>query len=82
MWEYTDQSVCYPQGIAVDEDSNVYIASNGNNDITVLSSNGNHAKKLLDKDNGIDKPFGLAFDVKKGKLVVANYSNPALYALY
>ncbi|CAG2251729.1 unnamed protein product [Mytilus edulis] len=49
MWEYTDQSVCSPQGIALDKDSNVYIASNGNHSITVLSSDGKHAKSCLTK---------------------------------
>ncbi|XP_052098621.1 E3 ubiquitin/ISG15 ligase TRIM25-like [Mytilus californianus] len=82
MWEYKDQSVCSPQGIAVDKDSNVYIASNDNHSITVLSSDGKQARKLLEQDDGIDNPFGLAFDVNKGKLIVANYSESAVYALY
>ncbi|CAG2192556.1 unnamed protein product [Mytilus edulis] len=81
MWEYKDQLVRYPRGIAVDKDLNVYIASPGNNSIVVLSSDGKQARKLLDKDDGIGNPFGLAFDVKKENLLVANYHEPALYRL-
>ncbi|VDI74254.1 Hypothetical predicted protein [Mytilus galloprovincialis] len=81
MWEYKDQLVSSPRGIDVDKDLNVYIASSGNNDIVVLSSDGKQARKLLDKDNGIGSPFGLVFDVKKENLLVANYYEPALYRL-
>ncbi|CAC5355260.1 unnamed protein product [Mytilus coruscus] len=82
MWEYKDQSVCSPQGISVHKDSKVYIASSYNYSIIELSSDGKEARKLLDKDDGIDNPNGLAFDVNKGKLIVANYSESAVYELY
>ncbi|VDI74255.1 Hypothetical predicted protein [Mytilus galloprovincialis] len=81
MWEYKDQLVCSPQGIAVDKNSNVYIAPYGNTSIIVLSSDGKHARKLLRSDDRISQPYGLAFDVKKEKLLVANYDEPALYSL-
>ncbi|XP_063435945.1 uncharacterized protein LOC134716863 [Mytilus trossulus] len=81
MWEYKDQLVRSPRGISVDKDSNVYIASSGNNSIIVLSSDGKKARKLLGNDNGICQPFGLALDVKKENLLVANFYEPALYRL-
>ncbi|VDH97213.1 Hypothetical predicted protein [Mytilus galloprovincialis] len=81
MWEYKDQLVSYPRGISVDKDSNVYIASPGNNSIIVLSPDGKQARKLLGKDDGIDNPFGLAFNVTKDKLLVANNNGPILYEL-
>ncbi|XP_063435946.1 uncharacterized protein LOC134716864 [Mytilus trossulus] len=81
MWEYKDQLVSFPRGLAVDKDSNVYIASSGNNSIIVLSSDGKKARKLLGNDNGICQPFGLALDVKKENLLVANHNVPALYRL-
>ncbi|VDI04288.1 Hypothetical predicted protein [Mytilus galloprovincialis] len=81
MWEYKDQLVRSPRGISVDKDLNVYIASSGNNSIIVLSSDGKQARKLLEKDDGIGNPYGLAFDVKKEILLVAYYMEPALYRL-
>ncbi|XP_071169026.1 transcription intermediary factor 1-alpha-like [Mytilus edulis] len=81
MWEYKDQLVSSPRGIDVDKDSNVYIASYGNDSIIVLSSDGKQARKLLGSDDGISKPYGLAFDTKKENLLVANYYGPALYRL-
>ncbi|CAC5389314.1 unnamed protein product [Mytilus coruscus] len=80
MWEYKDQSVRFPLGISVDKDSNVYIASSGNDSIIALSSDGKEARKLLGSDDGI-RPYGLAFDVKKEKIIVAYYDGPALYGL-
>ncbi|XP_071171097.1 uncharacterized protein [Mytilus edulis] len=81
MWEYKDQLVQSPRGVSVDKDSNVYIASAGNDSIIVLSSDGKQAKKVLGIEDGIRCPFGLAFDLKKGKLIVVNYDAPALYGL-
>ncbi|XP_063435924.1 E3 ubiquitin/ISG15 ligase TRIM25-like [Mytilus trossulus] len=82
MWEYKDQSVCSRYSIAVDKDSNVYIASSDNHSIFVLSSDGKHVRKLLGKDDGINHPHGLAFDVNKGKLIVMMHSESAVYELY
>ncbi|XP_052101422.1 uncharacterized protein LOC127735315 [Mytilus californianus] len=81
LWEYKDQSVRSPRGISVDKDSNVYIASASNNSIIVLSSDGKEARKLLGSDDGINQSYALAFDVKKEKLIVANYHGPILYGL-
>ncbi|VDI66257.1 Hypothetical predicted protein [Mytilus galloprovincialis] len=81
MWEYKDQLVSSPRGIDVDKNLNIYIASNGNNSVVVLSPDGKQARKLLGKDDGIGRPFGLAFDVKKENLLVVNFVEPAFYRL-
>lgn len=82
LLEYKDQSVHYPQGLAVDSESNVYIASSDNNSIIVLSSVGKQARKLLVNVDGICNPYALAFVVTKEKLIVANYDGPSLYGFY
>ncbi|CAG2214383.1 unnamed protein product [Mytilus edulis] len=81
IWENKDQCIRSPRGISVDKDSNVYIASSGNNSIVVLSPDGKQARKLLQEDDGISELFGLAFDVKKENVLVANDCKPALYSL-
>ncbi|VDI41073.1 Hypothetical predicted protein [Mytilus galloprovincialis] len=81
IWEYKDQFIRFPRGISVDKDSNVYIASSGNNSIVVLLWDGKQARTLLGEDDGIMNPFGLAFDVKNENLLVANYREPALYKI-
>ncbi|XP_071168981.1 E3 ubiquitin-protein ligase TRIM71-like [Mytilus edulis] len=81
IWENKEQLIRSPRGISVDKDSNVYITSFGNKSIVVLSPDGKQARKLLGKDDGIGDPFGLAFDVKKENLLVANYMELALYSL-
>lgn len=81
MWENTDQLVQFPRGIAVDTNSNIYLASSGYNTILLLSSDGKQARKLLVGDARINNPFGLAFDEKKEKLLVCEYDGPILYSL-
>lgn len=81
MWEYEDQSVSSPYGIAVDKDSNVYLTSCGSHSIIVLSSDGKQVRKVLGKEDGIYNLFGLAFDVRKEVLLVANFDGPLLYEL-
>ncbi|XP_052098619.1 uncharacterized protein LOC127733297 [Mytilus californianus] len=72
IWECLNESICKPQGISVDKDYNVYIASYGNNSLFVLSADGNQSRKLGDHRDGIDLPYGLAFDRKKEKLTLTN----------
>ncbi|XP_052087115.1 uncharacterized protein LOC127724235 [Mytilus californianus] len=81
IWEYADQSVPSPYGIAVDKGLNVYIASQSSNSIFVLSSDGKQARKLLGHNEGVNTPYGLAFDVTKEKIIVVNNFDAKLYGL-
>lgn len=81
LWEYKDQSKSDLYGIAVDKDSNVYVASNDNHSIIVLSSDGKQTRKLLGRFEGIFSPRGLAFDLKKEHLLVTDSDSAKLYGL-
>ncbi|CAG2238552.1 unnamed protein product [Mytilus edulis] len=78
VWEYKDESVVESvYGVAVDNDSNVYVVSNENNSIVVLSPDGKHACRLLGRLNGIQCPCGIYFDKRRNILLVTNLCGTA-----
>ncbi|CAG2206650.1 unnamed protein product [Mytilus edulis] len=78
VWEYTDESILKSvHGVAVDNDSNVYVVSNENDSIVVLSPDGKHARRLLTNENGIQQPYGIYFDKGRNILMVTNVYGPA-----
>ncbi|CAG2252224.1 unnamed protein product [Mytilus edulis] len=78
VWEYTDESILKSvHGVAVDNDSNVYVVSNRNDSIVVLSPDGKQARRLLAKENGIQHPYGIYFDKGRNILMVTNLFGPA-----
>ncbi|CAC5399795.1 unnamed protein product [Mytilus coruscus] len=73
LWEFKDESVIKtPYGITVDNNFNVYVVSNGNNSIIVISRDGKHARRLLGKGNGVNDPTCLHIDKNRNVLMVGN----------
>lgn len=73
LWEYNNNSVIsHPLGIAVDNSSNVYVASSDNNSVVVLSPDGNKSRTLLTEEDGIYKPTALHYNRSNNRLIVAN----------
>ena len=63
--------------MAVDIDLNVYVASEGNNSVVVISPDGKRCRTVLRKLDGIDNPFAICFDKVKNNLVVCNCNGTA-----
>ena len=63
--------------MAVDIDLNVYVASEGNNRVVVISSDGKRCRTVLRKLDGIANPFAICFDKVKNNLVVCNCNGTA-----
>lgn len=77
LWDYKDDSVFkFPVGIAVDNSSNLYIASYDKNCVEVLPSDRKRRRTLLNEKDGIEKPWTLHFDKSKNQLIVANIQGP------
>ena len=78
LWEFQDVAIIRdPRGVAVDRDLNVYVASEGNNGVVVISPDGKRCRTVLRKLDGIDNPFAICFDKVKNNLVVCNYNGTA-----
>ncbi|CAC5403663.1 unnamed protein product [Mytilus coruscus] len=77
LWQFKNTSVMLgPTGIAVDSNSNVYVASYSYNCVIVLSSDGQKFKKILSSKDGLLFPRAICFDEMKNNLLVANIEQP------
>ncbi|CAG2198915.1 unnamed protein product [Mytilus edulis] len=77
-WQYVDQSmVNVPLGITVDKYENVYVISNGNNSVVLITSDGKHARKILEEKDGIVCPYCVHFDPNQNNLLVACFNGGA-----
>ncbi|XP_063431447.1 uncharacterized protein LOC134714133 [Mytilus trossulus] len=71
-WEYNDKSFLKDiRGVTTDKDANVYIASNGNNSIVVISQDGKHARCLIREEDGLSQPFGIYLDKTRNNLLIS-----------
>ena len=78
LWEFQDVAIIRePRGVAVDKDLNVYVASEGNNCVVLISPDGKRCKTVLEKSDGIYRPTAIYFDKVKNNLVVCNENGTA-----
>ncbi|XP_071135680.1 E3 ubiquitin-protein ligase TRIM71-like [Mytilus edulis] len=79
IWAYKDDvNMKNPQGISVDNSGNVFVASEGSNNVTIISPDGSCAKQILDNKDGSAEPRVLHYDRSTNQLLVAN-ANGTVY---
>ncbi|VDI51662.1 Hypothetical predicted protein [Mytilus galloprovincialis] len=77
LWKFHNTSAIFqPTGIAVDYNSNVYVASYAFCSVIVVSSDGKQFKKIISIKNGLCQPRALHFDETNSTLIVANRDQP------
>ncbi|VDI82375.1 Hypothetical predicted protein, partial [Mytilus galloprovincialis] len=77
IWTYKDDNILHGiRGVTVDSYSNVYMVSQFNNSVVVLSPDGKDVRQLLEK-NGIKSPHAIYFDKRRNILLVTNSSGTA-----
>lgn len=83
IWEYKNTSLLnYPFGVAVDKNSNVFVASYGNHSIIVISADGEQMRCILGEEDGINNPCGICIDKERNNLLVTCYGGTiSLYKL-
>ncbi|CAC5370436.1 unnamed protein product [Mytilus coruscus] len=83
IWEYKEQSVLDgPNGVAVDKNGIVYVASENRNCIVAISPDGEKAVNFLSSVDGIKKPYKMFCDNKTDLLLVAGfYGNCTLFEI-
>ena len=80
LWEFQDVAIIRePLGIAGDRDLNVYVASESNNNVVVISPDGTRCRTVLGESDGIDTPKAIYFDKVKNNLVCNYYGTAFLY---
>ncbi|CAG2212426.1 unnamed protein product [Mytilus edulis] len=77
-WQYLDQSmVRAPLGITVDKNNNVYVSSDGNHSVVLITPDGKQARKILEAKDGIPNPYCVHFDQKQNNLLVTCFKGSA-----
>ncbi|XP_063407132.1 uncharacterized protein LOC134690901 [Mytilus trossulus] len=72
-WEFKDTQILQsPQGISVDNNGNVYVASMHNNSVVIISPDGKCCRTILSSRDGLSNPCALHFEPTSNKLLVAN----------
>ena len=75
LWKYNDASMMNGlQGVTVDNNSNVYVASCSSHSVVVLELDGRQGRQLI---SGDDDAIGIYFDKSKNSLLVANSNGTA-----
>ncbi|XP_063411427.1 uncharacterized protein LOC134694352 [Mytilus trossulus] len=75
VWAFKDELVLKePEGIAVDNNGNVYVVGETSSNVVLISSDGKHHKELLTEDDGLSSPSAIFLDGENKKLLVANTS--------
>ncbi|CAG2201285.1 unnamed protein product [Mytilus edulis] len=72
-WEFKDtQNLQYPQGISVDSNGNVYVASMDTNSVVIITPDGKRCRTILSSRDGLSKPRAMHFEPTSNTLLVAN----------
>ncbi|XP_063405907.1 E3 ubiquitin-protein ligase TRIM45-like [Mytilus trossulus] len=72
-WEFRDaQNLRYPQGISIDSDGNVYVASMDTSSLVIITPDGKRCRTILSSRDGLSRPHALHFEPTSNKLLVAN----------
>ncbi|XP_071141673.1 tripartite motif-containing protein 2-like [Mytilus edulis] len=72
-WTFKNtKNLRYPQGIAVDNNGNVYVASMDTNSVVIITLDGKRCKTILSSRDGLSKPRAMHFEPTSNKFLVAN----------
>ncbi|XP_063448429.1 uncharacterized protein LOC134727961 [Mytilus trossulus] len=66
-------------GVTRDRQGNIYYGNNENSNIQRMSFEGEHCEEMMNKDNGIHRPYGMCFNNDFTKLFVINILCTSVY---
>ncbi|CAC5356916.1 unnamed protein product [Mytilus coruscus] len=80
LWQFKNDSITYPFGVAVDNYNNVYVVGFDSHNLTVIQQDGKDSKTLLTKSEGLAWPTAVNYDKEKRTLLICNLNGKvALY---
>ncbi|XP_063438837.1 uncharacterized protein LOC134719812 [Mytilus trossulus] len=83
LWTFHHQDIDYPRGITLDKKGFVYIASQRNNNVVVVSPDGKTCKTILTEADGIKRPWAIDIHKKTGMMIVSSeISDDSSYTNY
>ncbi|XP_052065979.1 uncharacterized protein LOC127705675 isoform X2 [Mytilus californianus] len=82
-WIFQNESVLQtPQGIAVDNDGNLYVVGRKSNNVIIISTDGQRHRQLLSRNDGLSNPRSIHISRERNVLLVVNNKDKAfLYSV-
>ncbi|CAC5391087.1 unnamed protein product [Mytilus coruscus] len=71
LWIFKHQDIRFLQGLTLDKNGFVYIASRGNNSIVVVSPDGKTCKTILSEADGVHSPYAIDINRETGLMLVS-----------
>ncbi|XP_071161843.1 E3 ubiquitin-protein ligase TRIM71-like [Mytilus edulis] len=75
LWTFKHCDIRYPQGIAIDMNGFIYIASTENNSVMVVSPDGKTSKTILSESDGIKDPIAIDINRETGTMLISSRMN-------
>ncbi|CAC5358184.1 unnamed protein product [Mytilus coruscus] len=72
IWTFQHKDIILPEELALDKNGFVYIASQGNNSIVVVSSDGKTCRIILSEADGINYPVYIEIHRETGMMIVSS----------
>ncbi|VDI38947.1 Hypothetical predicted protein [Mytilus galloprovincialis] len=73
LWTFQHQDIAVPQGLTLDKNGFVYIASYRNSSIVVVSPDGKICKTILSDADGIKGPYAIDINRGTGVMIVSSH---------
>ncbi|CAC5374089.1 unnamed protein product [Mytilus coruscus] len=71
LWSFKHNGIVNPEGLTLDKNGFIYIASYGNNSIVVLSPDGKTCKTILSESGGIKDPHAIDINRETGMMLLS-----------
>ncbi|XP_052106592.1 uncharacterized protein LOC127739062 [Mytilus californianus] len=72
IWTFQHHDIAEPLGLTLDKHGLVYIVSNHNSSIVVVSPDGKTCKTILSKTDGVKSPYAIDINREKGLMIVSS----------
>ncbi|XP_069140270.1 tripartite motif-containing protein 3-like [Argopecten irradians] len=82
VYRYRNPGLCYPRGIGLDRDHNVYVCGTNSKNVYLISPDGSIGRVILPKLPGITRPYGIVVHPTKQEFVVTSYEESTALEVY
>ncbi|CAG2223035.1 unnamed protein product [Mytilus edulis] len=72
LWQFKSDSINNPDGIAVDNNHNVFVLGFESNKLIIIQHDGKESKTLLTDSDGLNGPCAVYYDKEKRTLLICN----------
>jgi sugar lactone lactonase YvrE len=72
LFSFSSDNLRRPTSVAAAANGNLYVTAWDSNNVHCFTPDGKHRGIMLNKDDGLDQPCGIAFSKKSSKVFIVN----------